>query len=147
VDLPLSWAITLAVAGVTGFLAVIGLRVPMASSLANIIPPVTHLLGGGLIGFMSLAFFPALPLVAAIGGMLTVRAIQFSRWTDAALLAVGVGISWTVLLGWRMVTDALDPAVSGADVTVWFLAGAVVLVGALLLLIAVTVWPERFSPR
>jgi hypothetical protein len=146
VDIPIPWAIALAVACLTGLLAILGLRWPSAPR-ARVIPPVTHVLGGGLIGFISLAFFPALPLVAAIAGMLVVRAAQSSRWTDAALLATGFGAAWTALIGYRLISDALDPAVSGTwDLRPWFAAGATVLMGGLVALIALA-RPERFTPR
>jgi hypothetical protein len=147
VDIPPSWAIALAVGGLTAGLAIIGLRSNAASRAARVIPPITHLLAGGLIGFMALAFYPALPLLAAIGGMLAVRASQSSRWTDAALLAVGFGAALSVLFGSAIVNDALDPAVYGPDLTGWFVASATVLVASLLALIALVAWPEGFSPR
>ena len=143
-DIPPTWAWALATAGVTGMLAIIGLRWP-ASPLARFIPPVTHLLAGGLIGFMALAFYPALPLMAAIGGMLAIRATQASRWTDAALLAVGFGAVWTGLIAYRMLNGALDPAVHSGDLTAWFVASATVLVAGLLALIALVARSERFS--
>jgi hypothetical protein len=147
VDIPPAWAWALVVAGVTGVLALIGLRWP-GSPLARFIPPVTHLLGGGLIGFISLAFYPALPLVSAIAGMLIVRAVRASRWTDAALLAAGFGAAWTALIGYRLVNDALDPAVSTTwDLTPWLVAGATVLMVGLVSLLALSAWPDRFSRR
>ena len=135
-------------AGVTGALAVVGIRARAGSRVARVIPPVGHVLGGGLIGFISLAFFPAAPVLAAIGGMLAARAVQSSRWTDAALLATGFGTSWTVLFGYRLINDALDPAVSSSrDLAPWFAAGAIVLVGGLVWLMWLVARPERVSPR
>lgn len=146
-DIPPAWAWALVAAGVTGFLAIIGLRWP-GSPLAGFIPPGTHLLGGGLIGFISLAFYPALPLVAAIAGMLILRAVQASRWIHAALLATGFGAVWTGLIGYRLVNDALDPAGSTTwDLTPWLVAGATVLMVGLVSLLALSASPERFSRR
>jgi hypothetical protein len=146
VDIPPTWAWALTAAGVTGVLAIVGVRWP-AAPIAGWIPPITHLLAGGLIGFMALAFYPALPLMAAIGSMLAIRAVQSSRWTDAALLAVGFGAAWTWIIGRRMVNDALDPNVHGSDLTAWFAVSAAVLVAGLVALIVGVAWPERLSPR
>lgn len=146
-DTPLIWAWVLVAAGVTAVLAVAGLRWP-ASPAARQIPPITHVLAGTLIGFIALAFFPALPLVAAIGGMLAVRTAQASRWTDAALLAIGFGAVWTSLIGYRMVNNALDPAVSSnGDLTPWLVAGGLVLAGGLVGLVWSQLRPGRFSRR
>jgi hypothetical protein len=146
VDIPQPWGVALSVSAFTAILVVIAKRRP-AAAMARLVPPVTHLLAGGLIGFISLAFYPALPVVAAIGGMLATRAAQASRWTDAALLAFGFGVAWTGLIGYRMVNDALDPAVSGSDLTAWFAVGVVILVGGLVLLIGRAVWLQRLSLR
>ena len=139
------WTIALVTAAATAILAIIDIRASRRSKPISLIARLTHLLAGGLIGYLSIAFFPALPLLAAIGGMLATRAIQSSRWADAGLMAVGFGTTWTALMGWGIVNDRLDPAVHGGDQTVPFLLGASVLVGGLLLLMSLTLWPERFS--
>ncbi|HKO34220.1 MAG TPA: hypothetical protein VJY85_10785 [Candidatus Limnocylindria bacterium] len=86
--------------------------------------------------------------MAAIGGMLGLRAIRASRWTDASLLAIGFGVGWTAIIGNRMVSDALDPAVSGNwDLTPWLTGGALVLVAALGGLTWSVLRSEKFSQR
>jgi len=130
--IPPTWAIALITAGVVAVLVVVRLRV-LAGGWAGPIDRLVHLLAGGLMGFVALAFYPAWPLLAAIGGMLGIRAAQSGRWTDVGLLAIGTGAVWVALLGAAVVRDWLDPAIIGGDATIPILLGAVaIVVGAVL---------------
>ena len=102
---------------------------------------VAHLLGGGLAGFLALGFLPAWPLLAAVVGMLVVRAVQARRSLDIGLLMVGFGSAWTLLLGIRILNVMTDPAVHAPDVTGWFVVAAAVLVIGSVLAIVSSVVP------
>jgi hypothetical protein len=72
---------------------------------------VAHLLGGGLTGFLAIAFLPAWPLLAAVVGMLVVRGYQARRILDIGLLLLGFGSAWTLLFGFAVVNEMTDPAI------------------------------------
>lgn len=131
------WAIALVAAGLTAVLALVGIAA-QRGLLATPKRPVAHaahLLGGGLTGFLALAFAPAWPLLAAIAGALMVRALQARRTADLGLLLCGFGAAWTLLLGNALVADLTDPAVLAPDVMPWLVLGAATLLtGALIVL-------------
>ena len=142
-----TWAAALAVAVATGAVALVGLLTGGRSRFAAALAPLLHLLAGGLAGFMALAFYPAWPLLAAIVGMLAIRAAQSRRWTDLSLLAAGFGVTWALLFGWAIILDALDPAVtSTGDDRIPFAIGVAILVSAIVFEIWQTARPNRFAP-
>jgi hypothetical protein len=127
-----SWAVALIASGLVAVLVIVQLR-GLAMRWAESMNRLLHLLAGGLIGFVALAFYPAWPLLAAVGGMLAIRAARSDRWADVGLLAIGVGAVWVALLGASVVNDWLDSAVLGGDQTIPILVGALaVLVGSVL---------------
>ncbi|MGH2456176.1 MAG: hypothetical protein ACRDHD_07955 [Candidatus Limnocylindria bacterium] len=138
--IPVPWAIALAVAGATAVVVALGIATHRSAAAApeRVLAHLSHLLGGGLSGFTALAFPPAWPLVAAIGGMLTMRAVQAGRSADLGLLLAGFGAAWTLLLGSAILADLSDPAIHGPDQAGWLLFGSAVLVAGLVLLIADT---------
>jgi hypothetical protein len=131
--IPLPWAIALGVAGAMA--VVLGLG---AAALRGVIAAperalahVAYLLGGGLTGFMALAFPPAWPLLAAVVGMLVIHAFRTQRLLDIGLLTVGFGSAWVLLLGGSIVNVMTDPSVHGSDETGWFVLAIGVLVAGL----------------
>lgn len=134
------WAIALAVAGALAVILALGIAAHRGAVAApeRGLAHVAHLLGGGLAGFMAIAFPPAWPLLAAVVGMLVVRAIQWRRILDIGLLMAGFGSAWTLLLGSSIIATMTDPAVHAPDITGWFAFGAAVLVAGLLTAIAST---------
>jgi len=143
-SIPVPWAIALAVAGAMG-VVVLGLAAQrgMIGAPEHVLAHVAHLLGGGLAGFLALAFPPAWPLLAAVVGMLAVRAMQTRRIVDIGLLLVGFGSAWTLLLGITMVNVMTDPAVTSPDVAGWFVFAVGVLVAGLVVTAAGWVKPAR----
>ena len=137
-DIPPTWSIALATSAATVVLIWLGMnRLGWLSWLAN---RAIYFFAGALIGFMTLAIPPALPVLALIGGYLGIRATHEGRTVDAALMLCGFGAQWTVLLGWGILNDLADPAVQGSPETVaWFLVGAVLLVAGLTTLIGLTI--------
>jgi hypothetical protein len=125
--IPTSWALALIACGVAAVLVAVAWRTG-GSGGAWFLDSLLHVLAGGLAGFVSIAFFPAAPLLAAIVGMLVARAAQAGRWTDIGLLVTGFGAVWTALLGASMVNDRLDPAVTSQDVTIPLALGVAVLI-------------------
>jgi hypothetical protein len=128
------WALALIGSGVTSALLLIAWRRHGTRSLP-LLDSMLHLLAGGLAGFLAIAFYPAWPLLAAIVGMLTIRAARASRWADVGLLATGFGAVWTALIGRRIINDRLDPAVVAADQTIPFAIGAALLMLGIVLAI------------
>lgn len=112
--LSLPWAGAIAAAALVATLLALGLTA-RRGAMANAERPllsVAHLLAGGLAGFITIATPPAAFAAWPIVGVLAIRALQAPRKTDAGLVAVGFGGCWIVLLGARMINDALDPAVT-----------------------------------
>jgi hypothetical protein len=143
-SIPLPWAIALAAAGALCVIVVLGIaarRAAMAEA-ERALAHTAHLLGGGLAGFLALAFPPAWPLLAAVVGMLTVRAIQARRVLDIGLLMASFGAAWTLLLGISILNDMADPAVTSQDSTSWFVFAASILAAGLVVTAA-----GSFSPR
>jgi hypothetical protein len=128
--IPMSWAIALVVAGAMAVVVALGIaaRRGVIAAPERALAHVAYLLGGGLTGFMALAFPPAWPLLAAVVGMLVIRAFQMRRILDIGLLTAGFGSAWTLLLGLSKVNAMTDPAVHSPDVTGWFLFAIGVLV-------------------
>jgi hypothetical protein len=126
-DISIPWALALIGSGVTSALLLVAWR-RRGTGRRALLDSMLHLLAGGLAGFLALAFYPAWPLLAAIVGMLTIRAARASRWTDVGLLAGGFGAVWTAMIGRGIINDRLDPAVVGPDQTIPFAIGAAVLI-------------------
>jgi hypothetical protein len=122
-----TWTLALVACGVAAVILAVAWRT-RASGRASVLDSLLHLIAGGLAGFLFIAFFPATPLLAAIIGMLAVRAAQAGRWTDIGLLATGFGAAWTALFGASIVNDRLDPAVTSQDATIPFAVGAALLI-------------------
>ena len=109
---------------------------------------LAYLLGGGVAGFLALAFYPALPLLAAVVGMLVVRAVQSRRILDIGLLAVGLGSTWTLLFGLSILNDLADPAVTSRGYGEgWIVFAALVLLSGLALTVAGSGASIRQRPR
>jgi hypothetical protein len=144
----MSWAIALAVAGAIGVVLLLGFAAHrgLIAAPERALVHVAYLLGGGVAGFLALAFLPAWPLLAAVVGMLVVRAVQTRRSLDIGLLMVGFGSAWTLLVGLAILNDLSDPAVTsyGYDIG-WFVFAALTLLAGLALAIAGSVAPFRRS--
>ena len=136
--IPTSWAIALVVAGAMAMVVLLGIaaRRGVIAAPERALAHVAYLLGGGLSGFTAVAFPPAWPLLAAVVGMLVIRAFQTRRVLDVGLLTVGFGSAWTLLLGLSIVNAMTDPAVHSPDVTGWFLFAIGALVTGVILTIA-----------
>lgn len=135
----MSWAIALAVAGAMGVVLLLAFAAHRGVIAApeRALVHVAHLLGGGVAGFLALAFYPALPVLAAIIGMLVIQSLRSGRLLDVGLLVVGLGSAWALLLGLSILNDLADPAVTsyGYDQG-WFLFAALVLLSGLVLTVA-----------
>jgi hypothetical protein len=88
---------------------------------------VAYLLGGGVAGFLAIAFYPAWPLLAAVMGMLVIHAFRSQRVLDIGLLMTGLGAAWTLLLGLAILNDLADPAVTSTQDNTGVFVGAVVI--------------------
>jgi hypothetical protein len=147
-SIPMSWAIALAVAGAMGVVLLLGFAAHrgLIAAPERALAHVAYLLGGGVAGFLALAFPPAWPLLAAVVGMLVVRAVQTRRSLDIGLLMVGFGSAWTLLVGLSILNNLSDPAVTssgyGYDVG-WFVFAALLLLAGLAVAIAGSVAPDR----
>jgi hypothetical protein len=140
------WAIALGVAGVMGVVLALGVaaRCGLVAAPERGLAHVAYLLGGGLTGFTAIAFPPAWPLLAAVVGMLVIRAVQTTRIVDVGLLSVGFGFIWSLLAGFAIFNEMTDPAVYYPGGTGgWFVFGAAVLVFGL----AMTVSSVRSARR
>ncbi|HEX2142219.1 MAG TPA: hypothetical protein VHK28_08125 [Candidatus Limnocylindria bacterium] len=136
--IPLPWAIALTTAGAMLVVTLLGLGVRAGRIRApeRALFHVAYLLGGGVTGFLALAFPPAWPFLAFIAGVLGLKSLRERRLTDFGLMLCGFGAAWTLLLGASMINDISDPAVHGSPgVLTWFLAGSGVLVAGVLVLI------------
>jgi hypothetical protein len=143
-SIPMSWAIALAVAGAMGVVVLLGIAAHRGVIAApeGVLAHVAHLLGGGVAGFLALAFYPAWPLLAPVLGMLVVQAVRVRRVMDIGLLMTGFGSAWTLLLGLSIWNDLTDPAVTSTqDDTGWFLFAAVILLAGVAVAIAGSVAP------
>lgn len=131
--IPTSWAIALGIAGAMAVVVALAIAARRGAIAApeRALAHVAYLLGGGLTGFMALAFPPAWPLLAAVVGMLVIRAFQMQRLLDVGLLTVGFGSAWTLLLGGSILNAMTDPAVHAPDVNGWFVFAVGVLVTGL----------------
>lgn len=135
-SIPMSWAIALAVAGAMGVVVLLGVAAHrgVINAPERALIHVAHLLGGGVAAFLALAFYPALPVLAAVVGMLVVQALRSGRVLDIGLLMVGLGSTWTLLFGLSILNDLADPAVhsDGYDQGAVIFAALIVLAGLLL---------------
>jgi hypothetical protein len=121
--IPVPWAIALAVASALAVVVALGIAARRGAVPApeRVLAHVAHLLGGGLAGFLAIAFPPAWPLLAVVMGMLVIRAFRADRVRDVGLLMIGFGFAWTLLLGSAVIVQVTDPAVHGPDLTGWVL--------------------------
>jgi hypothetical protein len=145
-SIPMSWAIALAVAGAMGVVLLFGVAAHRGVIAApeRVLAHVAHLLGGGVAGFLALAFYPAWPLLAAVVGMLVVRAVQTRRILDIGLLMVGFGSAWTLMMGLAFLNDISDPAVTSYGYGQgWILFAALILLAGLAVTIAGSLAPFR----
>jgi uncharacterized membrane protein required for colicin V production len=145
-SIPMSWAVALAVAGAMGVVSLLGIAAHRGVIAApeRVLAHLAHLLGGGVAGFLALAFYPAWPLLAAVVGMLVIRAIQTLRILDIGLLMVGFGSAWTLVMGLAILNDLADPAViSTQDDTGGFVFAALILLAGLGVAIAGSAVPSR----
>lgn len=148
-NIPIPWAIALAVAGVMGVVLLLGLaaRRGLIAAPERALAHVAYLLGGGVAGFLALAFYPAWPLLAAVVGMLVIRAAQERRVVDIGLVMVGFGAAWTLLLGRALLSTLTDPAVtSTGDDTGMFVASLLILVAGLVVAGSDSILPIRRHP-
>jgi hypothetical protein len=118
-SISIPWALALIGSGVTSALLLFAWKRRAAGRIA-LLDSMLHLLAGGLAGFLAIAFYPGWPLLAAIIGMLTIRAAQASRLTDVGLLATGFGAVWTAMIGSGLINDRLDPGVVAPDRSIPF---------------------------
>ena len=142
----MSWAIALAVAGAMGVVLLLGIAAHRGVIAApeRVLAHVAHLLGGGVAGFLAVAFYPAWPLLAAVVGMLVIRAVQTRRVLDIGLLMVGFGSAWTLLLGVSILNDITDPGVTSYGYGEgWFVFAAGILLAGLAVTIAGSLTPFR----
>jgi hypothetical protein len=131
------WAIALCLAATLAVVVVLGIAARRGAVAApeRALAHIAHLLGGGLTGFLGIAFPPAWPFLAAVAGMLIIRAFQTRRVRDIGLLMIGFGAAWTLLLGGAVVVQVTDPAVHGPDLIGWvFFAIGLVAVGLVIAL-------------
>lgn len=144
-SIPGSWAIALAVAAAMGLvlLLAVAARRGIVKAPEHALIRVAYLLGGGVAGFLALAFYPAWPLLAAVVGVLVVQAVRSHRVLDIGLLMVGFGFAWTWLLGLSILNDLADPAVTSTqdDTGVFVIAALILLAG--LVVAGATVLPIR----
>jgi hypothetical protein len=139
-SIPMSWAIALAVAGTMGGVLLVGFAAHggVIAAPERALVHLAYLLGGGVAGFLAIAFYPAWPLLAAVVGMLVVQAVRSQRVLDIGLLMAGFGGAWTLLLGLAILNDLTDPAVISTqdDIGVFVVAAVVLLIGVATAVIA-----------
>lgn len=136
------WAIALGVAGLIAVVIAVGVaaRYGLVAAPERKLVHVANLLGGGLTGLTAIAFPPAWPLLAAVVGILVIRAGQTTRIVDVGLLSVGFGFTWSLLAGLAVLNEMTDPAVYYPGGTGgWFVFGAAFLVFGLLLTVGTSV--------
>jgi hypothetical protein len=132
--IPPSWAIALGAAVLLALAVLVAMRGGREAWWAA---RVAYLLGGGISGFLAIAFPLALPPLVYVFAILVGMAWRDRRLGDIGVMLIGVGGAIVALLGWNLLIDLSDPAVYGAPDTIgWFLGGAAVLVVGLALLIA-----------
>jgi hypothetical protein len=136
--IPTPWGIALGLAGAMAIVVTLAIaaRRGVIAAPQRALAHVAYLLGGGLTGFTALAFPPAWPLLAAVVGMLVVRAFQMQRFLDVGMLTVGFGSAWALLLGSSIVNVMTDPSVHASDSTGWFVFAVGVLVAGVVTIIA-----------
>ncbi len=122
----------------------VAVRLGRVQADAGRLQHVAYLLGGGLIGFVALAFPPSWPILAFITAVLLGSALRRARVGSIGMLLTGFGVPWVLLLGAGMIADLTDTAVTGSPQAVYWLAfGAVVLGTGLGLLIAAAIRSPR----
>jgi hypothetical protein len=150
VHVPLPWAIALATAAALLVVVLLGIGAHLGHLRApeRTLAHVAHLLGGGISGFLALAFPPAWPVLIPIAGVLLISALRDRRLDDLGLVLTGLGAPWVLLLGTHLIADASDPAVvSTGESLGWFAFGSLVLVAGLAVLVVDAVAGERPSGR
>ena len=131
--IPPSWGIALGAAALLGVAVLVAMRDGRGARWAG---RLAYLLGGGIAGFLSIAFPLALPPLVYVFAILVGMAWRDHRLGDVAVMLIGTGGAVALLLGWNVLIDLSDPAVYGGPETIgWFLGGAAVLVAGLALLI------------
>jgi hypothetical protein len=142
------WAIALGVAGATAVVVTLAIaaRRSVIAAPERALAHVAHLLGGGLTGFTALAVPPAWPLLAAVAGMLVIRAFQVRRVLDVGLLTVGFGSAWTLLFGNTLLSVMTDPAVHAPGIAARFVFGAAILVAGVVVTVVGSWRPEAPRP-
>lgn len=133
-----SWTLALAVAGTMGVVIALGMaaRRGLIAAPERPFAQLAHMLGGGLVGFLALAFWPAWPLLAAVVGMLAIQAARTGRIVDIGLLMAGFGGSWTLLGGVATLSDLTDPAIASPGAALRFALGIGVLLAGLVVAIS-----------
>jgi hypothetical protein len=136
-NISVPWAIALAVAAVLGMVVALAIAAQrgVVAAPERALAHVAHLLGGSVVGFLALAFYPAWPLLAAVVGMLVIQAARTRRVLDIGLLMVGFGSAWALLGGLAVLNDMADPAVISPGAFLLFILGAGILVAGLLVAI------------
>jgi hypothetical protein len=139
--IPTSWAIALGTAAAMAVIVALAFaaRRGVIAAPERVLTHVAYLLGGGLTGFMALAFPPAWPLLAAVVGMLVIRAIQMRRLLDVGMLTVGFGSAWALLFGSSIISVLTDPAVHSEDMTGWLVFAIGLVVAGLAVTVVSTV--------
>jgi hypothetical protein len=148
-SIPISWAAALTVA------VAMALVLIFATATGRWLPGkpipalghVAHLLGGGVAGFTALAFAPAWPLLAAVLGMLTVRAARMHRVLDIGLMSMGFGFAWMLLVGILILTVVTDPAVHSPDQTGPFVVAVAIFLAGLTLTIRKLLPTNRWGAK
>jgi hypothetical protein len=136
-NIPPSWAIALTVAGVLAVVITVAIRV---DAQQHWLARAAYLVGGGLAGFLPLAFAPAWPVLAFLGTLLIVMALRGRRPVDATLLITGFGAAWTLMLGLAILNDLGDAAVHGSPGDIaWFGGSAAILIAGLLMLLGLAI--------
>lgn len=149
-SIPMSWAVALAIAAAMALvlLLAVAARRGIIAAPERALVHVAYLLGGGVAGFLALAFYPAWPLLAAVVGMLLVQALRSQRVLDIGLLMVGFGSAWTLLLGLAIWNDISDPAVTSTqDDSGSLVFAAVILLAGVAVAIAGSVAPFHRPPE
>ena len=138
-DISVPWAIALATAGIVGVVVILAIaaRRGAVAMAERRLGQVAYLLGGGVTGFLALAFYPSWPILAAVVGMLLISASRAGRMLNVGLLVVGFGSAWSLLGGFAVVNDLADPAVTSPGAVGRFALGVAVLLAGL----AISIYP------